>query len=226
MTWQSPLGDTEIRHGYTLTAVHQIARLAVHPACGWYALDYLERLDIAWGGIVDHLYDAEHWPAHHNLVRAGQAAVLNAVSGELHHAGFYRHKTDGVVHGPGSMPAFVKYWHRPPTVIEPRIVERFTLAQIWPALTPRQQDAITALAVHDDYALAAEALGIKPHTFIARIGRARRQFLELWHEGEQPSRMWRATRRVMRRATTDPAELEKRAAYAAQKREQRRAAAA
>lgn len=225
MTWRSPLGDTEIRHGYTLTDVHQLARLAVHTARAWYAMDYLDRLDAAWYGIVEHLHEAEHWPPRHDLVRAGQQAVHALVVGEMHHAGYYKYKTHGFDSGPGSMPGFVKYWHHPPTVIEPRIVERVTLAQIWPVLTSRQRDAFTALAIHDDYVLAAEALGIEPQTFRSLIGRARREFLRLWHEGEAPSRLWRADRRVERRETADPAELEQRAAYAARKRAERSTAA-
>jgi hypothetical protein len=49
---------------------------------------------------------------------------------------------------------------------------------------------LVALAEHDDYALAADALDMKLSGLYAAVSRARRQFLAHWHEEEQPSRPW------------------------------------
>jgi hypothetical protein len=51
------------------------------------------------------------------------------------------------------------------------------------------------MAEHDDYGQAAAALGKTRHSYATEIGRARRAFRELWHEGETPSRPWGADRR-------------------------------
>jgi len=55
--------------------------------------------------------------------------------------------------------------------------------------------ALAALATWEDYDLAAEAMGITRGTFGVHIARARREFLALWHEHEQPSRTWGTDRR-------------------------------
>jgi hypothetical protein len=217
----APAGEVEIRFGYTLTDIHRLTKLAVNTAKGWLATDYTDLMEAAWFGIVEHLHTAEHWPPRHDLVRAGQDAVNALVHDEMHHAGFFKYKTT-TGYGPGSMPAFVKFWYNAPARSpESRIVERVTLAQIWPMLTVRQREAFTALAVHGDYVLAAESLGIEPQTFRALLGRARREFLALWHEGEEPSRMWGTDRRVVRHETTDPVELARRARDAKKARERR-----
>ena len=221
----APAGEEEIRHGYTLTAIHQMTSLAVNTAKGWRAsVDHTDLMEAAWTGIVEALLTAEHSPPRCDLVRAGQDAVNALARDEMHHAGYYRrgeHRRPNY-EGPGMMPAFVKFWDSPPTAIEPPIIERITLTQVWPALTTRQRAAFTALADHEDYVLAAEALGIAPDAFRALIGRARRAFLALWHDGEPPSRLWQVDRRVFRRPTSDPAELAKRAAKAEAKRRAQR----
>lgn len=216
----APAGEVEIRFGYTLTDIHRLTKLAANTAKGWLATDYTDLMEAAWFGIVEHLHTAEHWPPHYDLVRAGQQAVNSLVTDEMHHAGYFKYKTTSA-YGPFSMPAFVTFWSTPPTTIEPRIIERTALTQIWPALTTRQREALTALAVHGDYVLAAESLGIEPQTFRSLLGRARREFFALWHEGEEPSRMWGTDRRVARRETTNPVELARRARDAKKARERR-----
>lgn len=222
----APVGDDPIRHGYTLTDIHSLTKLAVNTAKSWFAMDYTDLMETAWFAIVEQLHMAEHWPPRHDLIRAGQQAINNLVKDEMHHAGYFKYKNHGAAHGAGSMPAFVTFWSVPPTTIEPRIIERTALEQIWPALTARQREAFTALAVHGDYVIAADALDIEPQTYRSLIGRARKEFFALWHEGETPSRIWRPDRRVASRETTDPRELERRARYAEQKRAQRRERAA
>lgn len=192
--------STELRHGYTLTDLHQLARLAVHTA-GSMASNWHDRYDTAWSAIAELLYSADHWPPRHSLVRAGQLAIYAAVDEERQTHGYYRRKTDGRLHGAASSPAFRMYWWdlcgaRPAPSPENRVVERWTLAQVLPSLTPAQREAITALAVHDDYRAAADALGMGYATFKSHIARGRNRFLAWWHEGETPSRVWGTDRRV------------------------------
>lgn len=49
-----------------------------------------------------------------------------------------------------------------------------------------------ALAVHEDYAAAAKALGVSPNAFNLSVARGRTHFFRLWHEGEKPARIWGA----------------------------------
>jgi hypothetical protein len=187
----------QLKHGYTLADLHTIARLAVHTA-GAAASDWHERYDTAYSGIAEALYAAEYWPQRHQLVRAGQLAIYATVDGHMQAHGYYRRKTDGTTHGAGSSPAWRAYWldlTRPTRSPEGRVVEHAALAQILARLAPRHQDALLALAVHDDYRTAAAALGLGYATFCDHIAKARRHFYRLWHEGEKPSRIWGTDRR-------------------------------
>lgn len=190
---------TELRHGYTLADLHGLARLAVHTA-GTMASNWHDRYDTAWSAVAEHLYAAEHWPPRHDLVRAGQLAIYRTVTDDRHHHGYYKHKTVGAAAGSCSSPAFRTYWADWITnVAQPAdraLIERVALAQILPALTPTQREAIAALAAHDDYRAAADALGMTYATFKSHIARGRNRFLALWHEGERPSRPWGTDRRV------------------------------
>ena len=192
--------DVDLRHGYTLADLHRLARLAVHTA-GTMAGDWHERYDLAHGAIAEALYAAPHWPQRHTLVRAGQLAIYAAVDEHRQAYGYYRRKTDGGVHGIGSSPAWRAYWWDLLSLTavqspETRVVERTALTQILPTLTPTQRDAITALAVYDDYQTAANALGMSYATFKSHVARGRNRFLAGWHEGEKPSRTWGTDRRV------------------------------
>lgn len=195
----------ELRHGYTLRDLHNTARLAVHVA-GRMASDWQDRYDTAWSAIAEHLYAAADPPARHDLVRCGQLAIYAAVTETRRHHGYYRHKTIGAEAGVASSPAFLSFWWdqlRYVPSCEARIVERTTLGQILPSLTPAQWEAIAALAVHDDYRTAADALGSSYVTFRSNVARARTRFLALWHEGEQPSRPWGTDRRADRLRDSD-----------------------
>ena len=188
--------DIELRHGYTLADLHAIARLAVHTA-GLMASDWHDRYDTAWSAIAEALYAAEHAPPRHDLVHVGRVAIYQVVNDQRHHHGYYRAKTDGFQHGAGSSPAFAAYWAQATVSSpEPRIVEQVSLGQILPALTERQREVVGALAAHDEYGTAANALGLPYGTFKAYISDARRRFLRLWHEGESPSRTWGCDRRA------------------------------
>jgi hypothetical protein len=81
------------------------------------------------------------------------------------------------------------------------VVDQLAVRQIRSALRPLHQVAFLALAAHGDYAEAADAVGYPYSSFTTLVSQARAAFLELWHEGEAPSRVWA----VDRHGTTDPA---------------------
>jgi DNA-binding CsgD family transcriptional regulator len=192
-----PLADDvhEIRHGYNLADVHLLAKRAVWRIWGLH-LDYHARYDLAWSGIVHHLYAAEaERPTPGDLVFAGQDAIAHHVREELRHAGRAKDGDHDLRR------RFTAYWEtqiRHASSPEPRIVERVALWQIWPELTAAQRGALLALATHGTYRAAADSLGIAEKTFKQHVGNARHRFFDLWHEGEQASRIWGADRRVDR----------------------------
>lgn len=195
------IGDTELRHGFTLTELHRIAALATNTGRAL-VMHYEDRRDEAWGAIVEYLYAAVEQPTAHRLVEVGRTAIYDLIRSERREQGFYREHTDGTAHGPGSSPKFQQYWDhvmRHTRSPEAQVVERLALAQILLALTERQREAIRALAVGERYDRAADLLGIEPQTFRALIGRARLKFREFWHEGEIPSKPWGTDRRADRR---------------------------
>lgn len=208
-------------HGYTLAAITDLARRVVSNNQSWWpAGDRSDQHDTAWHGIAEHLCAAAETPSRRDLLEAGRLALAREVRDSQRHHGT-RH--DGTNNGA----AFARYWgwHSfPAPSPEGPVTDRIALAQILAALTARQREAVTALAVLEDYAEAAAALGIRPQTFRSLLGRARKDYLALWHEGEQPSGPWRTDRRVARRETSDPAELAARARYAAERRKSRSAA--
>lgn len=189
-----------LRWGYNLADVHAVARLAVH-TLGPMGMDWHERYDIAYSGIAEHLYAASDEPSRPDLVRAGQLAIYEVVNANLRHHGYYKAKTLRASAGPGSSPAFARYWadwRRVSSSCESGVVELMALHQILATLTPRQVEAIATLGALDDYRAAAHALGLRPDNYRALLGRARAAFRLLWHEWEVPSKPWGTDRRVGR----------------------------
>lgn len=208
-------------HGYTLADLDNMASgVVVHNMGWWPAGDRADQKALAWEGIAEHLCAADGQPSRGELMEAGRRALAREVRDSQRHHGARRDTTND-----GS--AFGSYWgwHSCPVPSpEGTVTDRVALTQILAALTRRQVQAFEALATCEDYVLAAQMLGVKPQTFRALIGRARTEFYGLWHEGEEPSRPYRADRRVTRRETGDPGELARRGAYAARRRQERRAA--
>ncbi|MFF0386847.1 hypothetical protein [Streptomyces sp. NPDC004286] len=203
-------------HGYTLDDLHHISRHVVHSDRWHTAGDIEDRYDAAWHAIVEHLLTATEPPTRQDLFQAGRRGRDQSVRQRLQAHGFNHHQPST-----GTRPRFEGYWfstaaHTPSP--EDRIVDRHALAQIWPRLTPRQQEALTALATTGDYQRAAALLRVKPGTFNVLVSKARRRFLALWHEGEQPSRMWGTDRRIGTRAATAPAVTRRRPPTCAVKR--------
>jgi len=217
---EPPRKPADPMHGYTVADLDGIAASVVRHNMGWWpAGDRADQHDTAWEGIVEHLCAAQQPPARHELMEAGRRALATEVKDQMRHRGT---RTDGTNNGAN----FARYWlwyaARVPSP-ETMITDHVALRQILATLTPRQQAAVNALAVREDYVLAAQMLGIEPQTFRSLLGRARKDFLALWHEGEKPSRLWGCDRRAYRRETDDPGELARRAKDAAAARERRKA---
>ncbi|MEU5298026.1 hypothetical protein [Streptomyces umbrinus] len=203
------VGHTEpALHGYTLDDLHHLSRHVVHSDRWHTAGDIEDRYDAAWHAIVEHLLAACERPSRHDLFHAGRVGCDQSVRQRLQAHGYNHHQP-----ATGTRPSFERYWtttaaHTPSP--EDQIVDRRALWQIWPRLTPRQQQALEALAATDDYQKAAAALGVTPGTFHVLVSKARKRFLALWHEGEQPSRIWGTDRRVGSRTATTPAATKRR----------------
>jgi hypothetical protein len=163
------------------------------------SIDRRIRYEAAWSAIAEHLYAAEGDapPTPADLIFAGQDAISRLAGDEMHHHGLAYGKDL-----PQVRPRFAAYWEwqrlrgaDPAT----QVVERAALWQIWARLTDGERRALSALAVHGDHQSAADALGKTYGVFTTDLSRARARFLRLWHEGEKPSRVWGADRRVYRR---------------------------
>jgi DNA-directed RNA polymerase specialized sigma24 family protein len=214
--------DLTVRHGYSLADLDSLARRVVSNNMHWWpAGDRADQHDTAWLGIAEALCEATEPPSQRDLLEAGRAALNREVRDQMRHRGDRRDGTNNGAH-------FERYWawaSYPAPSPEPAIVEQTALHQILAALTARQREAVAALALAGDYHAAAAMLGVEPQTFRSLLGRARKDFLALWHEGEAPSRPWGCDRRVLRRETSDPKVLAERARYAAARRAARKAAA-
>lgn len=175
----------ELRHGYTLDDVDRFARTANRTVWAT-AMDDVDRHDAAWHGVVEALYAAEHWPPHYQLVAAGQRAIWRTLEDNARH---YGRRPDRAAESRRSFQAYWVDWlwlHSPSP--ENGVLERTALYQVFAQLPPRQQEALLALAAHDDYATAAEAAGMSLSLLRVTLSNARRRFLALWLEGETPAK--------------------------------------
>ncbi len=182
-----PRADDLVGHGYT---AFQVVRLAVWAAreCRWVnGMEMVHRAETAWEAIAEHLHLAVIRPEETELIAIGWKAMKA------------QHYQDRKAHGLGGKDkalvsrAFVRYWtsaSAPAHSHEDLLVDRIALAQIWTALTPTHRQVLTAMAEHDDRRQAERAVNMDAVTFTRTLGRARRAFFALWHEGETPSRMW------------------------------------
>ncbi len=182
-----PRADDVVGHGYT---AFQVVRLAVWAAreCRWVnGMDMVHRAETAWEAITEHLQLVALRPEETELIAIGWKAMK---------AQRYQ---DLKAHGLGGKDkalvsrAFLRYWtsaSAPAHSHEDLLVDRIALAQIWTALAPTYRQVLTALAEHEDRRRAERAVNMDAVTFTRTLGRARRAFFALWHEGETPSKMW------------------------------------
>jgi hypothetical protein len=209
--------EEELRHGYTLANLNDLAVQAVRLGRFNRQVDFTVRVEIAWSAMAETLYAADEPPAAADLVRAAWAAISDDTDRTLRTHGWSTHdRYAGVTN------RFQQYWvglgHQSRSPEEP-IVERVALAQIWPRLRPSHRELLLAMAVHEDQGRAAQALGKSRQSFTTQLGEARRAFLLLWHHGEQPSRPWGMDRRKTAGSTDRHA-----ATYVIRQRERRRQA--
>lgn len=186
--------EVEVKHGFTFTDLEKIARAAV-VADRLLVGDVRYRHGIAYSAIAEALFASEEPPERGHLIRVGWQAIALDVRWSLRHAGF---PDDGQPGDDKLRPRFMQFWedHRVTPSHEPKIVEDLAAHQVIETLTPLYRDALIALAVHDTYQAAAEALGITYVALKARIATARRQVLAAWFEGETPHRTRHIDRRV------------------------------
>lgn len=207
--WITIGGTAKARHGYTLDHLHHIARRAVSASIAR-AMNYTDRLEAAWFGVIEHLYTSDERPSPLALVQAGEAAISRMIRNEHHHYGYAGRDTYA---GPESAVNYQRYWWTTPTPSpENRVVDHVSLWQIWERLSDKHREVLATLSAVGDYQTAADHLGITVGTFNVHVSKARNAFFELWHEGEEPSRVWGTDRRVGRRDATEPAKAKRRAA--------------
>jgi hypothetical protein len=188
-----------LRHGYTLAHLNDLTVRAVRTQRFNRQVDFTDRLELAWSAIAEFLYAADEPPTGADLIRAAWAAIGDDTDRTHRSHGWSTHDRYAGLTG-----RFQQYWvgsgHHTHSPEEP-VVERVALAQIWPRLSATHRQLLLAMAVHDDYGRAAEALDKSRKTFTTQLSEARRAFLTLWHHGEQPSRPWGTDRRTSRNST-------------------------
>jgi hypothetical protein len=190
---EAGMNPSTVRHGYTLTRLDRLARVAARIPAGtcWSATD---RYQAAWNAIVDLLCTGTPPPRPSHLIQAGREGILRYANTERHHHGVVARAAWA---GDATTPAFVRYWWEQRGRTDdhaPAIIDRLALARIWPALRDTDRAALLALAAHGTAQAAADALGLQRHTYYLRLRKARQAALTLWHEGQTPPRLRRDCR--------------------------------
>jgi hypothetical protein len=186
-----------IRHGYTLDALDQLVRIAITRNTWYQGVDADERYAAAWHAAIELLYTTDQTPQPRDLIHAAWAAADDNTRRDMQHRGIPRARGTTYT-GRDDLPRYHAYWTTVARVTgspEEPVTDRLALTQIWPRLTPVQQQALSALAAHGDYQAAADSLGLRYHTFFQHVRQARIRFFRLWLEGETPRRGWRDRRR-------------------------------
>jgi hypothetical protein len=182
----------ELPHGYTLRDLDAMARAAC-AADRSLSSDMATRYQVAWSAIALALVEAPHWPRRESLVRAGWMAIYAELREMQHTFGVSRDADRGAV---ASGQRFREYWWHGTVDFEDGLVERLAVGPCLGTLTDAEREAVTALAVHDDYRAAAEYLGLRQKAFQARIDAARRRFMRRWYYPETPPQTRHTDRRV------------------------------
>jgi DNA-directed RNA polymerase specialized sigma24 family protein len=184
--------DAEVARGYTMRDLHKLAA-AAYSYDRSMASDAATRYDIAWSAIAEALCASEEPPTWHDLFTIGWRAIYAEVR-EMRHL-FGQRDKDGT-NEVASSPRFRQYWTLPHERPEEGIAERAAVPQILAVLRPTEREAVIALAVHDDYQRAAEALGINYSTLTQRMTAARRRFRTHWYAPETAPPIKGTDRRV------------------------------
>lgn len=187
-----------VAHGYTMRDLDHLTRAAIRINFAYSTVDTDERYAAGWHAAVELLLTTDEPPTTSEVIAAARWAADTHTRRTAEHRGHGRPRGDGS-RSDGAAPRFWAYWDdstRTTPSPETGIVDRIALAQIWPRLTPGQQQALTALATMGDYQAAADALGMSRMTFYQAVHKGRQRFLDLWLEGETPHRGWRDRRRT------------------------------
>jgi hypothetical protein len=148
------------------------------------SLSHADRVQAAWSAAAEALTVSADLPEE-DLLRAARDGISDLEASTrrfygLSQASGYREVTG----------AFGAYWWQPPlSGWENAVVERIALGQVWAAISRADRQVLRALAdAGGDQAKAAATLGVPYAAYRGRLGRARKAFRALWHEGEQPPR--------------------------------------
>jgi hypothetical protein len=182
--------DAEIRHGYCFRDVRRLAGYAAHRSYWQRVMTAQDRFDLALSAIAESVLTVEERPSEKDLVTVGVQAINHSVQAQMRHQGTSYHRPVDVE---PNMTNFWVYWWPQVTYTgshESSIVDTVAVFQILPQLRPGHRDVILALATYGTYDKAAAAMGKTRRNFIAYLSAARKEFLRLWHENEQPSRIW------------------------------------
>jgi hypothetical protein len=183
--------DAEIAHGYSFQDVRKLAGYAAHRSHWVRAMPAQDRFDLALSAIAEFLVAAEDRPAEQEMAIIGVQAINKDMIARMRHEGSSYDKPRDP-QGP-NMDNFCIYWWPYTSHVashENGIVEKVALAQILPRIKPVHREALLTLAMQGTYDKGAAAIGISRVAFKNLVYRARKEFLGLWHEGEQPSRIW------------------------------------
>lgn len=175
-------------HAWSMTDLDRIAKGA---AANNYFMgaDFTDLYHAAWSAVVDLYYASEVAPSRHELATEARAGIWR-LARDVRQTYGYRDRDPW--NGVGSAPRFAAYWTPPSTSrqspFEDRVLDGLALAAVWAALTDRDREVLTALAVHEDNRDAAAALGIPAGSFSQYLSEARRRVAALWHDWETPHR--------------------------------------
>jgi hypothetical protein len=177
--------DVPIRGEYSLRSLERLSLLCVRECWAGRGLSFGDRQAAAWDAMAEFLLLSEDIPLTHQMVRCGMEAILRYVHEEYRHHGW-----DHVEQT--TRPAFERWWNISRTIPQfaDRVIDETALRQIWAVLPDRHRETLLVYAAAGSAPAAAEAAGKKYGTFTKHLSEARRAFLDLWHEGEEPAGLW------------------------------------
>ncbi|GAA4230248.1 hypothetical protein GCM10022254_24610 [Actinomadura meridiana] len=190
--WSSPAEKRaqELRHGWRLDDINALAVSVVKRDKWWvYRLSFDDRLEIAWAAMAEKVCLSDSRPSTVDLCHAARDAIQKQVlEREKAHGTWHFH--DANTTNPGRN--FHRYWwRRRDSDFAEEIVQGIAAQQILEVLTPRQRSVVEALKDADgDVHAAADTLELSLAYFREVLHDARVAFLECWHDGETPSRIW------------------------------------
>lgn len=192
--WEPPADVHSLRFGYNLADIDVFAKAACRRAYAARALEFRYRYETAWSAIAHALYTSDAPPAPDELVATGAHAINDEARAQRHLAGISDQTWQPA-------PGYERYWIGSARVTpspESRIVDRLALWQIWEQLSDRHRTVLKAQAAFPDPDQAAASLEVGYGTYTDWLSQGRRAFLQAWHQGEKPSRLWRHSRRQRR----------------------------